>query len=147
MSTGGGLSAMHEEIDPTLACDKAEEASSHLSEWTGRRSTSWLNMSYHGGLVEWGKANKDNRANVDFARLVQMCRFDCANTLYKFCGKAKRRRFGVPMGGFVSPALDILCYGMIEYGMEHLGKLVGFVVRYMDDALTARRNNYIKVLG
>ena len=22
---------------------------------------------------------------------------------------------------------------MIEYGMEHLGELIGFVVRYMDD--------------
>ena len=82
MSTVGVLSAMCDEIDPALACDKAEEAISHLPEWTGRRSTSWLNMSYRGGLVEWGKAKRDCRVNVDFARLMQMCRFDCANTLY-----------------------------------------------------------------
>ena len=31
------------------------------------------------------------------------------------------------------PALAILCCGMIEYGMEHLGGLVGSMVRYMDD--------------
>ena len=90
-------------------------------------------MSYRGGLVEWGKANNycnnDCRVNVDFARLMQMCRFDCANTLYKSCGKVNRRRFGVPMGGYMSPALAILCCGMIEYDMEHLGQLVGFVVR------------------
>ena len=43
-------------------------------------------------------------------------------------GPGSFRRFGVPMGGFMSPALAILCYGMIEYGMEHLGELVGFVV-------------------
>ena len=59
MSTVGDLSAMYDEIDCALACDKAEEAISHLSEWTGRRSASWLNMSYCGGLVESGKANRD----------------------------------------------------------------------------------------
>ena len=33
----------------------------------------------------------------------------------------------------LSPAFAILCCGMIEYDMEHLCELVGFVVRYMDD--------------
>ena len=35
----------------------------------------------------------------------------------------------------MSPALATLCCGMIEFDMEHLGGLVGFVVRYnvMDD--------------
>ena len=33
----------------------------------------------------------------------------------------------------MSPALAILCCGMIEFEMEHLGGLVGFVVQYMDD--------------
>ena len=56
LSTVGDLSAMYDEIDPALACDKAENAISHLSELTGRRSTSWLNMSYRGGLVEWKKS-------------------------------------------------------------------------------------------
>ena len=35
----------------------------------------------------------------------------------------------------MSPALAIICCGMIEYGMEHfahLGELVGLLVRYMD---------------
>ena len=59
MSTVGDLSAMYDEIDPTLACDKAEEAIYHRSEWTGKRSTLWLNMSHCGGLVQWGKANRD----------------------------------------------------------------------------------------
>ena len=43
-------------------------------------------------------------------------------------GKVNRRRFGVPMGGFMSPALVILCCVMIEFGMDHLGGLVGFEV-------------------
>ena len=108
LSTVGDLSAMYDEIDPALACDKAEEAISYLPEWTGRRSASWLNMSYRGGLVSWGKANRDNRVNVDFARLMQMCRFDCANTLYKFCGKVNRRRFWIPMGGY---SIHVACLG------------------------------------
>ena len=61
MSTVGDLSAMRDEIYPALACDKAKEVISHLSEWTGGRSTSWLNMSYdsyRGGLAEWRKANR-----------------------------------------------------------------------------------------
>ena len=52
MSTVSDLSAMYDKIGPALACDKVEEAISHLSEWTGKRSTSWLNMSYCGGLVQ-----------------------------------------------------------------------------------------------
>ena len=95
MSTVGDLSAMYDEMDPALACHEAEEANSHLPEWTGKRSASWVNMSYRGGLVEWGKAGRDGQVSVYYARLIQMCRFDCANTLYKFCGKANRRRFGV----------------------------------------------------
>ena len=33
----------------------------------------------------------------------------------------------------MSPDLAIMCCAMIEYGMEHLGGLVGFVVRCMHD--------------
>ena len=32
----GDLSAMYDEVDPRLACDKAEIDISRLSEWTGR---------------------------------------------------------------------------------------------------------------
>ena len=108
---------------------------SHLTEWTGRSSASWLNVSHRDVQAEWGKANRDVRVTdtVDFARLIQMCRFGCGNTLYEFCGEVNRRRFGVPMGGCMSLALAILCCAMIENGMEHFGELVGFVVRCMDD--------------
>ena len=101
MSTVDDLSAMYDEIDPSLACDKAEEAISHLTEWTGKRSASWLNMSQRGGRVEWGKANRDGRVNVDFARLIQMCRFGYANTIYKFGGKVICRSFEVPIGVYI----------------------------------------------
>ena len=57
--TAGDLSAMYNEVNPILACDKAELAISCLSEWTGRRLCTWLNMSYSGSDVAWGKANRE----------------------------------------------------------------------------------------
>ena len=132
--TVGDLSAMYDEVDPILACDKAEFAISCLPEWTGRRLCEWLNMSYSGSTVAWGKANREHRVDVDFTRLIQMCRFDCAHTLYKFCGQVNRRKFGVPMGGFMSPGLAILCCAMVEMEMEQGPEgLIGTVVRFMDD--------------
>ena len=52
----GDLSGMHDEVDPNLACDKAEIAISHMLEWTGRRLCKWLNMAYNGSHVAWGGA-------------------------------------------------------------------------------------------
>ena len=91
-------------------------------------------MSYKGSTVAWGKANREHSVDADFTSLIQMCRFDCAHTLYKFCGQVNRRKFGVPMGGFMSPGLAILCCAMVELEME-LGPegLIGTVVSFMDD--------------
>ena len=96
----GDLSAMYDAVDPNLARDKAEIAISRLSEWTGhgRMPCKWLNMAYNGSHVAWGKAIREHRVDVDFTRRIQMCRFDCENTLYEFCGQINRCKFGVPMG-------------------------------------------------
>ena len=116
----GDLSAMYDEVDPSLACDKAETAISHRLEWTCRRLCKWLNMSYNGchDIVAWGKANREHHADVNSTQLIQMCRFDCENTLYKFWGQINHRKFGVPMGGYMPPGLDILCCAMVELDME-----------------------------
>ena len=55
--TAGDRSAMYDEVDPILACDKAELAISCLQEWTGRTlcAREWLNMSYSESNVAWGK--------------------------------------------------------------------------------------------
>ena len=130
----GDLNAMYGQVDPILACGKAESAISRLPEWTGRRLCGWRNMSYTGPTVTWGKANREHCADVDLTRLIQMCRFDCAHTLYKFCGQVNRRKFGVPMGGFMSPGLAMMCCAMVELEMG-LGPEgpIGTVVRFMDD--------------
>ena len=35
----------------------------------------------------------------------------------EFCGQVNRRKFGVPMGGFMSPGLAMLCCAMVELEM------------------------------
>ena len=66
---------------------------------------------------------------------MQMARFDCENTLYKFQGKVNRRKFGVPMGGFMSPGLAVIALSMVETKMEPGPDLIDGMVRYMDDVL------------
>ena len=106
----GDLSAMYDEIDPVLACEMTQEAVGNLPRWTGGRRRDFVNMTHAGGQVQWGKANRDSRLTVDLKqlRLMQMARFDCQHTLYKFRGKVNRRKFGVPMGGFMSPGWQSL---------------------------------------
>ena len=74
-------------------------------------------MSYSGSNVAWGKSNREHHVDVDFTSLIQMCKFDCAHTLYKFCGQVNCRMFGVPMGGFTSPGLVVLYCAMVELEM------------------------------
>ena len=64
-----------------------------------------------------------------------MVRVDCENTVYKFRGKVNRRKFGVPMGGFMSPGLAVIALSMVETKMEPGPDLTSGMVRYMDDVL------------
>ena len=91
-------------------------------------------MAYNDSRVAWGKANRDHRVDVDFTQLIQMCRFDCENTLYTFCGQTNCRKYGVPMGGgYMSPGLAILCCAMVELDMDTMPEgLIGTVVRFLD---------------
>ena len=133
------LPAMYDEIDPALACEMAQEAIGNLPRWTGGCRRDFVNMTYAGGQVQWGKANRDStdhsRLTVDLEQLMQMARFDCEDTLYKFRGRVNRRKFGVPMGGFMSPGLTVITLPMGETKMEPGPDLIGGMVRYMDDVL------------
>ena len=112
----GDLSAMYDEGHSNLACENAEIAISRLLEWTGRRLCKWLNAAYNRSHGAWAKANREHRVDVDFARLIKTCRFDCEITLYKFCGQINRRKFCVPTGGYnvMSPGLATLRCAMVE---------------------------------
>ena len=52
--------------------------------------------------------------------------------MYKFRGRANRRTFAVPMGGFMSPGLAVTALSMVEANMEPGPDLTGGMVRYMD---------------
>ena len=86
----------------------AQEAIGNLSRWTGGCRRDFVNMTYAGGQVQWGEANRDSRLTVDLEQLMQMATFDCEKTLYKFRGEVNRRKFGVRMGGYMSPDLAVL---------------------------------------
>ena len=86
-----------------------------------------------GRCILWEQANRDSRLTIDLEQLMQMARFDCENTLYKFRGRVNRRKFGVPMGGFMSPGLAVIALSMVETKMEPGPDLTGGMVRYMDD--------------
>ena len=62
---------------------------------------------------------------------MQMARFDREDTLYK----VNRCKFGVPMGGFMSPGLAVITLSMVETKMEPGPDLIGGMVHYMDDVL------------
>ena len=64
---------------------------------------------------------------------MQIARFDCENTVYKFSGKVNRRKFGVPMGGFMSPVLAVIALSMVETKIEPGPDLTGGMVCYMAD--------------
>ena len=51
---------------------------------------------------------------------MQMARFDCESTVYKFRGKVimNRRKLGVPMGGFMSPGLAVIALLVVETKIE-----------------------------
>ena len=110
----------------------AQEAIYNLPRWTGGRRGS-VNMTYAGGQVQWGKANRDSRLTMDLEQLMQMARFDCENTVYKFRGRVDRRELGVLMDGFMSPGLAVIALSMVEANMEPGPDLTGGMVRYMDD--------------
>ena len=104
----GAPSAMYAEIDPALACAMAHEAIGNPPRWTWGRLRDLVSMIYAGGQVQLGKANRDSRLTADLEQLMQMTIFDCEDTLYKFRGKVNRRKFGVPVGGLMPPALAFI---------------------------------------
>ena len=131
----GDISAMYDEIDPKIACDALRQALSTVQVWTDRRGArcKGVNMAYNGGDAKWGMPNADRRVYMDLKILLELVEFDCLNTLYKFCGQVNCRKFGVPMGGFMSPHMAVLTLAMFELEMEEPSGLVGGIVRYMDD--------------
>ena len=64
---------------------------------------------------------------------MQMARFDCEKPVYKCRGRVNRRKFGVPMRGFMSSGLVVIALSMVDANMEPGPDLTGGLVRYIDD--------------
>ena len=108
----GDISNMYDELDPVAAVKATKAALQELPKWLKKRVVDRVNMTRGGNDVVAGGTDQDARVIVDFDSLLQMCEYDCTHTYYKFRGKVNRRKFGVPMGGFMSPAMAIItCYG------------------------------------
>jgi len=91
-------------------------------------------VSCSGRDGKWGKPNTNNRMTIDFELLLQLIEFDCRHTYYKFRGKVNQRKFGLPMGGFMSSFLAILLCSMAELTMGPGPEdVIGGCFRYMDD--------------
>ena len=138
VSLVGDLSCMYDELDPAVAVDRVRTSCDRLPAWLGKRKArlTGVHMGWNSKLATMGKPTSDNKVFLSFADLVGLCDLDCSSTLYSFGGKVNRRKFGVPMGGFMSPQLARLYCSTTELAMERppgLEDMVGFVVRYMDD--------------
>lgn len=138
VSLVGDLSCMYDELDPTVAVKRVAASCDRLPEWLGKRKArlAGVHMGWNSKLAAMGKPTSDNKVFLSFDDLVSLCALDCGNTLYSLEGRVNRRKFGVPMGGFMSPQLARLYCSTTELGMQRppgLSDMVGFVTRYMDD--------------
>ena len=131
----GDISNMYDELDPVAAVKATKAALQELPKWLKKRVVDRVNMTRGGNDVVAGGTDQDSRVIVDFDSLLQMCEYDCTHTYYKFRGKVNRRKFGVPMGGFMSPAMAIITCAMVEVLLELDAPegMIGGCMRYMDD--------------
>ena len=137
MAMVGDVSAMYDEIDPVVAVAAVKRAMALVPEWRGKRTTSWINMRWSGKDVKWGRTSEEGRVEIHLDVLLDLCKYDCFNTMYVFEGRVNRRKFGVPMGGYMSPAMAILALAMAELVMtDRPDELIGGNMRYMDDVLS-----------
>jgi hypothetical protein len=133
----GDISNMYDELDPEAAVSAVKSALLRAPVWAKRRVLDRVNMTRYGNDVRAGAAMTNNRVTVEFEVLLELCSYDCFHTYYVFRGSVNRRKFGVPMGGFMSPAMAIIMCAMVEILMlaDAPEGMVGGMMRYMDDVL------------
>lgn len=134
----GDLSCMYDELNPQVAVERVASACDKLPEWLDLRKARLpgVNMGWNAKNASMGRPNADHKVFLSFEGLVDLCTLDCNNTLYSLGGSVNRRKFGVPMGGYMSPQLARLYCSTTELEMTRppgLEEMVGFEARYMDD--------------
>ena len=146
----GDISNMYDELDPSAAVAAVKKAIGQIHVWAGRRKVTHVNVPLRGkGEVRWGRSSDESRVDVELNALLAMVEYDCYHTYYCSGGGVNRRKFGVPMGGLMSPFLAILtCSIMAEFDAMSCfpADMIGGCMRYMDDVLgvMAVSNDYEK---
>ena len=142
ITTTGDISNCYDELDHDKCILGVQWALNSLHKWKGRR-TKYSKFSVHRfkrkDCTAGPNYNEDERITITIDQIMQVCRFDCTNSIMQVDGKLWRRKLGAPMGGFLSAFYAMLCFAYIEFRcvtpmFRSLG-LAGFAKRYMDDVI------------
>ena len=112
-----------------------------LPKWLHRRVRDRFSVSkFNRRDCQFGSCyDGENRIEITADQVLDVCRFDCTNSIMLVGGKIRRRLLGAPMGGFLSAFYAMLAFACIEYRclaplFSKLG-LPGGQKRYLDDLL------------
>lgn len=138
----GDISNCYDELDHEKCIQGVQWALANLHIWRGRR-TKYSHYTVHRrarrDCTPGPNYNEEDRITITPDQILDVCRFDCTNSIMLVDGKLWRRKLGAPMGGFLSAFYAMLCFAYIEHRcvspmFRSLG-LIGFVKRYMDDVI------------
>jgi len=109
----------------------------------GRRRTDRFSVNkYNRKICVMGNDNTGgDYITITIATLMEICKFDCENSVLQVRGKLYRRKLGAPMGGYLSAFYAMLTFAYREFTtlyptFEKLA-LPGWMGRYLDDVIAA----------
>ena len=136
----GDISNCYDELDHDRCLEGVRWALNSLPKWLNKRQIRWFTCSKTDRKdCRIGCSSEDDRINIDFDSVFEVCVFDCRNSVILVHGELRRRILGAPMGGFLSAFYAVLCFAFIESVLVQpevlkIG-LPGGVRRYLDDVL------------
>jgi hypothetical protein len=134
----GDISNMYDELDPDAAVRAVRTVLANAAEWAGRRKIDRLHMTRAGAEVGWGPKLRADMLEITFDQLAAMVEYDCKHCYYQFDKGVNLRKFGVPMGGMMSPGVAQLMCALCTLlaSSKRPAGLIGGVSQYMDDVLS-----------
>ena len=138
----GDVANCYDELVYTRILDAIRWALASLPKWSNKRVCDRFSVSKANRKdVSIGPDYVGDRINLTAAQVLQVCDFDCNNSVMFVDGKLRRRLLGAPMGGFLSAFCAILSFALIEYQcIQPMFKKMGIpggIKRYLDDVIAA----------
>ena len=136
----GDIANCYDELDHDRCLDGVAWGLKSLPSWLGKRQAGWFSCSKVDRKdCRLGRATSEDRVDISFEQVLEVCVFDCRNSVIFVHGKLRRRIVGAPMGGFLSAFYAILCFAFIEEAkvkpmFTKLG-IPGGIRRYLDDII------------